>query len=331
MQTKLKIYLLPIVLLLITVLLSCTEKSAGGEIAVIVPLSLEGQPETDALVKAVRAFAKKHGMAVLNETAGSRQEWADKVKLFAGKNPSAAVISYSPPAYGILKEICTDYPDLFFLVFDSDPEDKNPPPNMVSIIYDRLQQGFLTGYLAALITEKNAGESAALISGPLNKNTRSYLFSGIEIGIHTVNPDISLEISEIPGWNDRLTSGRKAADFFNSGTDVIIAYAGKADEGIISTAEEYGKYVLAMYPENNEVSAEISFMVNDMVNYYLDSHIKNNLSGGSFYKANIENGYLKLLPVNKKYRKKFSSGVIDEIRKVEKAFRNNSLDISAAE
>ena len=311
-----------------TILLSCTGKHNGGEIAVIIPLSAEGRPETDVLAKAVSGFAKKHGMTVRSETADSRQEWTDKIRQFAENDPSGTIISYSPPAYSLLKEICTDYPDLFFMVFDSDPEDKNPPPNMLSVIYDRLQQGFLTGYLAALISEKNSRDSAALISGALNKKTGEYLSRGIEIGIHTVNPDISLKTSELPGWEDRLTGGRTAADYFNRGTDVIIAYAGKADEGIISTAKEYGEYVLAMYPENNEVSAEISFMVNDMVNNYLDLHLNENLNGGTCLKANFENGNLRLLSLNKK---NIPAEIIREIRKVENAFRNGSLEISAAE
>jgi len=115
------------------------------------------------------------------------------------------------------------------MIFDGDSKDSNPPDNIINIVYNRLEQGFLAGYLAGLMTEKHNNNSIELISGPMDTKTETYLFQGIEIGIHTVNPSMDFKVSKMSGWNDKSKSVRMTADYSNKDVGTIIAYAAKAD------------------------------------------------------------------------------------------------------
>jgi len=122
-------------------------------------------------------------------------------------------------------------------------------PNFYTVMYNQVEQGYIAGYLAGLVTKsKMTGANADLKIGAivaqeypaLNKE----MIPGYQQGAQAVDPKITLDYRVIGNWYD----ANKAADLANSmmdaGVDVILSISGGASQGIIKAAQARGKYVI---------------------------------------------------------------------------------------
>jgi basic membrane lipoprotein Med (substrate-binding protein (PBP1-ABC) superfamily) len=122
-------------------------------------------------------------------------------------------------------------------------------PNFYMLQYNQVEQGYIAGYLAGLVTKsKMKGANADLKIGAIVAQEYPALtkemIPGYTQGAQAVDSKITLDYRVIGNWYD----ANKAADLANSmmdaGVDVILSITGGASQGIIKAAQARGKYVI---------------------------------------------------------------------------------------
>ena len=121
--------------------------------------------------------------------------------------------------------------------------------NIYTLLYNQVEQGYIAGYLAGLVTKsKMKGAHAGLKIGvivaqeypALNKE----IIPGYQKGAKAVDPKITLDYRVIGNWYDANKAGDLANNMIDTGVDVILSISGGASQGIIKAAQARGKYVI---------------------------------------------------------------------------------------
>lgn len=136
-------------------------------------------------------------------------------------------------------EVARDFPNQMFWVSGGAPVE-NPPPNYFSLNLREDEAGYIDGVLAALMTQtKHVG----FIDG-MDVGTITLCKLGYEQGVHSIDPDIQVDIAFTGNFSDALTSKELALSMADAGADIILPMAGAHCEGAISAAKETGMYVV---------------------------------------------------------------------------------------
>ncbi|MCK5155710.1 MAG: BMP family ABC transporter substrate-binding protein, partial [Spirochaetales bacterium] len=127
------------------------------DIAVFIPGVVAGSAVYEQLVSgAERAAAEYDNAAVKVLEGGFNQgEWEEKVMSLAATGEYELIVSGNGAMPYVAMPVAEAFPDQKFLILDSIIEH----PQMHTILYNQIEQGYMIGYLAGLIT-KSAMTSA---------------------------------------------------------------------------------------------------------------------------------------------------------------------------
>ena len=237
----------------IAIILGCGDdepksESAPHSVAVFVPGVVAGSPTYEALVAGVEsAAAERDGTTVKVVEGGFNQgEWIDGVTALAASGIYDTIITSNPAMPEICEQVALQFPNQKFIVLDGHLSGNE---SIHTIQYNQMEQSYLIGHLAGLISEStlpgaNPDLKVGLIAGQEYPIMNGVIRVGFELGMQAVDPAMGLDFRVLGNWYDASRASELASIMYDSGVDVILAIAGGANQGVLSEARRRGTYVL---------------------------------------------------------------------------------------
>ncbi len=284
-----------------------TETSSAAEdfkLAVVVPGVTAGSAIYEQLVSgAERAISETPGASMKVVELGFNQaEWNEKMTSVVATGVYDAVITSNPSMPYICMDIAQQFPDQKFIFVDAFIEGN---PQMASFLYNQVEQSYMLGHLAGLITTgdmkgANADLKIGIIVAQEYPALNKMMVPGFENGAKAVNAGITLDYRVIGNWYDANKAAELARSMIDSGVDVIGVICGGAAQGVFEVCAERGKYV--MYWDDNGYSkapgviAGSGALHQDRLVYEVVSDaIKGNVEYGKAVKLYAKDGYVEFI------------------------------------
>ena len=227
-------------------------KSAGKPafkgVAVFVPGVVSGSPIYEMLTAGARMAAESAPGTVFRvvEAGFNQAEWLDKLSALAASGDFDLIVSSNPALPELCAKVAESYPSIRFFVADAYLAGN---PAVHTVLYNQLEQGYIIGYLAGLITTSslpgaNPAKKAGMVIAQTYPTLDKLIRPGFEAGLKAVDPDITLEVRTVGNWYDANRSAELAASLIKGGVDVILPIAGGAGQGVLSASKERGTYAV---------------------------------------------------------------------------------------
>ena len=228
-------------------------KAASFKLAVVVPGVTAGSPLYEQLVEGAGKAVDEYSNATMKvvELGFNQAEWSEKVTSIVATGIYDVVITSNPSMPFICVDIAAQFPDQKFIFVDGFIEGH---PQMASYVYNQVEQSYMLGYLAGLITTSdmkgaNADLKIGMIVAQEYKALNKMMIPGFKQGAQAVNSGITMDYRVVGNWYDANKAAELAKSMMDSGVDVIGVIAGGAAPGVFEAAGERNKYV--MYWDDN--------------------------------------------------------------------------------
>jgi len=286
---------------------SCAKTASGPNplsVAVFVPGVASGSPIYEMLVAgAKKAVAETPGASVKVVEAGYDQStWLDALRDTVASGEFGVVVSSNPSLPELCAKLSPDYPAVRFIVADAYLAGN---PAIHTVLYNQMEQGFIVGYLAGLVTKDRAPDAApvaGLVAAQRYPTLDKLIRPGFEAGLKAVDPAFTLEFREVGNWYDSAKAAELASSLYGAGVEVILPIAGSGGQGVVASAREHGASVVwfdgAGYALDPETVIGCATVAQDRLVY---ERLKAALSGDSslYGKADIvsaRDGYVGFDP-----------------------------------
>lgn len=233
----------------IIVMTSCDKRSSGPDplsVAVFVPGVSSGNPIYEMLVAgATRAVQETQGASIKVVEAGFDQAtWMDSLRDTVASGEFGIIVSSNPSLPEMCAKLSADYPDVRFVIVDAYLSGN---PTIHTVLYNQMEQGYIVGYLAGLITKARSPDAspvAGFIAAQRYPTLDKLIRPGFEAGLKAVDPEFKLEFREVGNWYDSAKAAELASGLYSSGVQVILPIAGSGGQGVVAAARERGKSVV---------------------------------------------------------------------------------------
>ena len=192
-----------------------------------------------------------------------------------------------------VKEVAEEYPDVKFALLNGVVE----TDNIVSILPDAQQIGYMAGALAGLMSETN---NIGFIGG-LELDTTKMKLESYEVAAKKVNPDITVYSAYAGSFSD-TAKGKEIAKSMISLNDVDIMFgdASAVDSGAREVLSEYDNKYDVGQPSDLNASQESDIILNSvvtdnatMLKICMEDMINGTYGNKTIY-GNLENGSLSV-------------------------------------
>lgn len=226
-----------------------------------------------------------------------------------------------------LKVVAPKYPDVKFAIIDGEVSG----PNVRSLRFAEEQGSFLAGYVAAKTSKTHklgfvGGEELDLIKK---------FYYGYAAGAYYADHSVTVLPAKYAGsWDDVSLAAADALQLYGSGADIVYHAAGRAGQGVISTAKQQSK--LAIGVDMNQDAVAPGFVLTSMVKHVdvavyqtISDLINNKLQpGDKVYDLSSDGVGL----TDFKYTKdKVPAGVLDQLDGIKKDIISGKLKVPATE
>jgi len=336
----------PIALIALSAALAAAALSCGGakpkpaSIAVFVPGVVAGSPVYEGLVEGVeRAAAEISGASVKVFEAGFNQaEWEEKLTSLAATGSYDLVVTSNPSMPEICAAVSKGFPKQKFICLDGMLVGH---PRIHTVLYNQTEQGYVTGYLAGLVTTSampgaNAEKAVGLIMGQHYPVMDRIILPGFERGLKAADPSIRLDARVVGNWYDAAKAADLAKSMIDSGVDVILPICGGASQGAIKSAHDAGAYVVMF--DGDEFARGPGTVLGCTVLHQerlAFSKVKDALAGTIAYgKAEVvgmREGYVEFLGSHKDYVAAVPAGIRERVAALVDDIRSGALVLEAPE
>lgn len=135
-----------------------------------------------------------------------------------------------------------EYPDTKFILFDQDVDYSiDGLDNVLSVLFDSNQSGFLAGAVASYYTVgENAANTDKTIGfvGGIESTTINDFLVGYAEGAHYVDPETKILTAYVGDFMDTAKAKDLANAQISEGADIVFQVAGGAGNGVIEAASE---------------------------------------------------------------------------------------------
>ncbi len=222
--------------------------AAPPRVAVFVPGARAGSPIYDGMAKGVeKLVAETPGATVKVFEAGFNQaEWEEKLTSLVATGSYDILVTSNPSMPDLINRISPAFPRQKFICVDGLFAGN---PNLYTVLYNQLEQGYVTGYLAGLVSVgqmpgANPDKKVGMIIGQRYPVMDKLIAPGFEQGLKAVDPGFTVDVRVIGNWFDATKAADLAKSMVASGVDVILPICGSASQGVLKTMQEAGKYVV---------------------------------------------------------------------------------------
>jgi basic membrane protein A len=135
-------------------------------------------------------------------------------------------------------EVATANPDANFVMIDAVAADDagTPLPNVASVTFKENEGAYLAGIIAGKTTKTNKiGFVGGLEIPPVVR-----FLKGFEAGLASVNPDATMDVAYVGGFDDPAKAKELTAGYYDAGADIVFEVAGAGGLGAYEEAKSLG-------------------------------------------------------------------------------------------
>jgi basic membrane protein A len=137
--------------------------------------------------------------------------------------------------------VSVEFPETKFVIVDVDHADlPHTPPNVVGLLFQEEQVGYLAGYLAALVAAEDGGTPTISSVGGMKEPPVDRFIAGYRAGAEAAVPGIRLLNGYSQDWDDLAKCKEVALDQIERGSEVVFQVAGGCGLGALDAAKERG-------------------------------------------------------------------------------------------
>lgn len=238
---------------------------------------------------------------------------------------AAVVIVNSSGFAAALDEVAPEFPKTWFVgTSDIRPPDKHK--NMAGFVPNWNEIGYLVGTGMGLATKTN---KVGILSGvPVMAFNR--IVGSIMQAAKAVNPNVSVEVRYTQSWVDNARSKEAALALIAGGVDILAAYIGSADAGVIEAVREKNIKMVAHLMDAHHLAPKHIFtsgVVNTERMYdILGGLIAQNTLEPKIYSMDIANGVVTFGPT----RGLVPDAVERKMAEVREAIRSGAVKVERA-
>ncbi|HAJ33711.1 MAG TPA: BMP family ABC transporter substrate-binding protein [Candidatus Atribacteria bacterium] len=258
MKKSIRLFLIRVIVmslfLSLLIFMSSAQAESQFKVAVFVPGVTAGSPLYEQMVEGATKAVEEYSNASLKVVEGgfNQAEWPEKVTSLAATGEYNLIVTSNPSLPFICADVAKNFSGQKFLCVDGILSGN---PQIHSLLYNQVEQGYIVGYLGGLITKSTMSGAtpelkAGMIVGQQYPAMDKMIKPGFEKGLKAVDPNITLDYRVVGNWYDANKAAALANSMMDAGVDVIAAVAGGANQGTISAAKERGRYVV--YFDSNE-------------------------------------------------------------------------------
>lgn len=309
------------------------EEQEPFNIAVFVPGVVAGSPLYEQLVEGTERAAGEYDHVTVKILEGgfNQGEWGEKLTSLAAGDYDIIVTS-NPAMPFVAAEVMENFPDQKFVNLDAYMDGN---PQIATLMYNQVEQGYLVGYLGGLVTTSdmegaNSDLKAGMIAAQEYPAMTQMIKPGYEKGLKAVNPDIELDYRVIGNWYDANKAADLANSMFDAGVDIILTVAGGANQGAIKAAQERGKYIL--YFDASEYDLAPGTILGCAVLHQeraayeiITEAIEGTLEYGNAEVVHMEDGYVDFDDEDPLYKESVSEAVRAEMADMLEQMRSGEL------
>ena len=216
----------------------------GKTIGVFIPGVISGSPVYEMLAVGVQAAADGRAGVTLIEGGYNQAEWESKVTAMAASASYDLIVSANPSLPGIVSVVSEKFPNQHFLLLDGELEGN---PMVYTFRYNQREQGYMAGYMAALVTgafSPNGVKRIGLVAAQEYPVMNNIILPGYLEGARAVDPAYEADFRIVGNWYDAARAEELAADMIRGGVKAILTISGGANEGVVQAAHSAGAKVL---------------------------------------------------------------------------------------
>ncbi|QEN05029.1 BMP family ABC transporter substrate-binding protein [Thiospirochaeta perfilievii] len=314
-----------LMILLVTPIFSKTDSEGGiKQIAVFIPGVMAGSPIYEDLDAGVRQAAEEHGLGVKTIEGGfDAASWPEKIKEISATGMYDLIVSSNPSMPQIMLEVSESFPTQKFLCLDGNIEGSK---NIYTAEYKQFDQAYMAGYLAGLITLSklegaNPDKKVGLIVAYHYPVLDNVLIPGFKKGLADVDKDITVDLRVVGNWWDATKASELTSIMINEGVDVFLSISGGATQGVISKAQDMGKYIIH-FDSNGYNKAPGTILGSTVIKQkqltykLVTDFINGDLIFGNADQFSARDGYIDFIQDDPLYQKYVPQDIKDKMSKV---------------
>lgn len=315
-------------------------KAEPFKLAVVVPGVAAGSPLYEQLVEGAQKAVDEYPNASMKvfELGFNQAEWSEKMTSIVATGMYDVVISSNPSMPFVSMDLAAQFPDQKFIFVDAFIDGH---PQMASFLYNQVEQSYILGYLAGLITTSdmegaNDDLKIGIIVAQEYPALNKMMVPGFEQGAQAVNSGITLDYRVVGNWYDANKAAELAKSMIDSGVDVIGVIAGGAAPGVFDVAGERNKYV--MYWDDNSYDKAPGVIAgcgllhqSQLVYEVVVDAINGKVEYGTGTKLNTRDGYIEFVTDDPNYINTVPADLREKLQTVIDSIVSGSLVLKVPE
>jgi basic membrane lipoprotein Med (substrate-binding protein (PBP1-ABC) superfamily) len=334
-----KIFLFLVVVSLVAAApLFATGKGETGpmKVGVFVPGVAAGSPLYEQLVSGANKVAAEFPNLTVKvvEAGFDQSKWPEQMMALAATQEYAWILTSNPSLPDVCKDVFKAFPKQKFIFMDGYLAGN---PMTYSVMYNQVEQGYMAGYLAGLVTKSTMKGATpdlkvgAIVAQEYPALTKE-MIPGYTQGFQAIDPKITLDYRVIGNWYDANKGADLANSMMDAGVDVILAIAGGAGQGIIKAAQTRGRYVV--YFDSNVYKLAPGTIIGcatlaqeRAVYEVLKKAVQGKLTFGKADVLNAKAGYVDFADQDPLYTGNVAADIVAKMADLMKKFRGGSLSL----
>ncbi|HHU37567.1 MAG TPA: BMP family ABC transporter substrate-binding protein [Treponema sp.] len=317
-------------------------ESKTMHIAVFVPGIVSGSPVYEMLCAGVRSAvaestANGNTVDVTVIEAGTRQaDWGTKMTSLVAQGTYDLIVTSNPAMPEIIDPISRQFPIQKFLIFDAWFSGN---PAITTFRYNQREQGYLSGYIAALVSTSsmeyaNSQKKIGLIAAQEYPAMNEIILPAFREGAQAAVPGCTVDFRVVGNWYDATKAAELSRAMKNAGCDVIMPIAGGANQGVIAAAKDTGFYI-AWFDDNGFIKApgliiSSAVMAQERLAYEKTlAFITGSLETGNPTTLGLSDGYISLVTDDLQYIETVPQDIREKMNQILTSLKNGTISLPA--
>ncbi|MCX8013561.1 MAG: BMP family ABC transporter substrate-binding protein, partial [Rectinema sp.] len=240
----------------------------------------------------------------------NQAEWQEKLTSFVASGKFDLIITSNPSMPELVDKVTKIFPSQKFICLDGYLQGN---PNIYSVLYNQIEQGYITGYLAGLVSISgikgtNPEKKVGMIIGQNYPVMDKMIIPGFTQGLRAADSSFQLDIRVLGNWYDAAKAADLARSLYASGADIILPICGSASQGVVKVAQEMGRF-LVFFDDNefgrapDHVLACAVLHQEDLAYRSLKAALNGTLPFGKAEVVGMKEGYIEFLSSHPSYLK----------------------------